>query len=132
MALLKKYHLSADLAGEFEVPDDILSERCCRQLLKDYLVIYRNNQRQWSASTKGRSEIANSNAKPRPQKGSGNARQGTLKAPQFRGGGVVFGPKPKRNQSTSLNKRRKAGSFSLLAFWRKFVRACSLFWRMKG
>ncbi|UCF31205.1 MAG: 50S ribosomal protein L4 [bacterium] len=65
--------------------------------------------RRGSSSSKGRSEVRGGGAKPFRQKGTGRARQGTIRAPQMRGGGVVFGPKP-RDFSKSMNKKmsRKA------------------------
>jgi large subunit ribosomal protein L4 len=71
------------------------------------LIAYRANQRQWSANTKGRSEVNHSGQKPHPQKGTGRARQGFLGAAQYKGGGRVFGPKPKFDQCVKVNKKEK-------------------------
>ncbi len=111
MATIKKYDLTGTSVGEVEMDD--IQEKECGQLIKDYIVAYRHNQRQWSASTKGRSEVSHSTKKPHPQKGTGRARQGSLAAPQFRGGGIVFGPKPKFDQHVRVNRkeRRKALRF---------------------
>src|SRR5271168_1072268 len=76
-------------------------------MVKDYIVALRANARQWSANTKGRSEVKHTTKKPHPQKGGGRARQGSLVAPQFRGGGIVFGPKPKFDQHVKINKKEK-------------------------
>ncbi|NGX54258.1 MAG: hypothetical protein K1000chlam4_00983, partial [Chlamydiae bacterium] len=75
-----------------------------------YIVALRKNKRQWSANTKGRSEVNHSNKKPHRQKGTGSARQGTLAAPQYRGGGIVFGPKPKKDMFTRINKKERRSS----------------------
>jgi large subunit ribosomal protein L4 len=64
------------------------------------------NKRQGNASTKGRSEVHGSNAKPYKQKGTGRARRGDKKSPVMVGGGVVFGPKP-RDYSWSMPKKAK-------------------------
>lgn len=107
MATVKKYNLEGKEVGEIQIDDAQLETEISQQLLKDYLVAIRENKRQWSANTKGRSEISHSNAKPHPQKGTGRARQGTLAAPQFKGGGIVFGPKPKFDQHVKVNKKEK-------------------------
>jgi large subunit ribosomal protein L4 len=66
--------------------------------------------------TKGRTEVSHSNKKPYRQKGTGNARQGSLASPQFRGGGIVFGPKPKFDQHIRVNrKERQLASRQLFA-----------------
>lgn len=116
MSTLKKYNLSGEEIGEVTVDKSFLDVDASRQMIKDYIVALRANIRQWSANTKGRSEVSHSNKKPFRQKGTGNARQGTLAAPQFRGGGIVFGPKPKFNQHIRINrKERHLASRHLLA-----------------
>lgn len=107
MATLKKYNLVGEEVGSLEVPDELLNVKAAPQMVKDYIIAIRENQRQWSASTKGRSEVNHSTKKPHRQKGTGLARQGSLAAPQYKGGGVVFGPKPKFNQHVSINQKEK-------------------------
>ena len=115
MATFQKVNLIGESVGNIEVSDELLSMKKNPQLIKDYLVAIRNNKRQWSASTQGRSEVNHSNKKPHAQKGTGNARQGFLGAPQYRGGGVVFGPKPKFDQHVRINrKERRAAKGALL------------------
>ena len=85
------------------------------QMVKDYLVALAYNQRQWSASTQVRSEVNHTKAKPHRQKGTGKARQGFLGAPQYKGGAVVFGPRPKFNQHIRINqKQRQAAVLQLV------------------
>ncbi|MCC5832114.1 MAG: 50S ribosomal protein L4 [Chlamydiales bacterium] len=116
MGTLKKYNLKGETVGEVSVDDSFLDIDANRQMIKDYIVALRANIRQWSANTKGRTEVSHSNKKPYRQKGTGNARQGTLAAPQFRGGGIVFGPKPKFDQHIRINrKERQLASRHLLA-----------------
>ncbi|MEZ5315444.1 MAG: 50S ribosomal protein L4 [Chlamydiales bacterium] len=107
MQNLEKYNLQGEVTGEVVIEDAFLNLHVNPQLVKDYIVALRANQRQWSANTKGRSEVSHSNKKPHRQKGTGNARQGTLAAPQYRGGGVVFGPKPKFNQHIRINRKER-------------------------
>lgn len=107
MAIIKKYNLSGDEVGQLALDDSLLDGMANPQMIKDYLVAYRANQRQWSANTKGRSEVSHSSQKPHPQKGTGRARQGCLAAPQYKGGGRAFGPKPKFDQQVRVNKKEK-------------------------
>ena len=67
---------------------------------------YRNNQRQGTAKTKTRAEVVGGSAKPWRQKGTGRARAGTIRAAQWRGGGIVFGPRP-RNYRTEIPKKMR-------------------------
>lgn len=107
MTMLKKYDISGKEIGEVPIEDSILRYKANPQMVKDYLVALRNNQRQWSANTKGRKEVNRTGAKPHQQKGLGRARQGCFAAPQYRGGGIVFGPKPKFDVRTRINKKEK-------------------------
>lgn len=116
MATLKKYDLTGQQIGEVEIDDAFIDVEVNGQMIKDYIVALRANARQWSASTQGRSEVAHSKKKPHRQKGTGRARQGFLGAPQFKGGGVVFGPKPKFNMHVRINrKERRLAILSLIA-----------------
>lgn len=116
MANLKKYDIDGRELGECSVDSSLVEAATNSQLVKDYIVAIRNNLRQWSASTQGRSEVNHSNKKPHPQKGTGRARQGRLSSPQYKGGGVVFGPKPKFNQHVRINrKERRSALRALLA-----------------
>ncbi len=107
MANIKKYNLSGEQIGELSLDDTLLQGGANPQMIKDYLVAYRANQRQWSANTKTRAEVNHSGQKPHPQKGTGRARQGYLGSPQYKGGGRVFGPRPKFDQQVRLNKKEK-------------------------
>lgn len=116
MATLKKYNLNGEEVGEVTIDDQFLDVDANRQMIKDYIVALRANARQWSASTKGRSEVKHTTKKPFRQKGTGNARQGSLVSPQYRGGGIVFGPKPKFDQHVRINKKeRRLATRHLLA-----------------
>jgi len=84
------------------------------QVVHDYVVAVQANQRLWSASTRDRSLVSGSNAKPWRQKGTGRARAGTLKSPLFRGGGTIHGPKPKP-KSVRINLPRKVRRLALEA-----------------
>lgn len=107
MVKLKKFDIQGKTLEEVEVEDTWLRTAVSKQLIKDYIVAIRANARQWSANTKTRSEVCHSNQKPHKQKGTGKARQGRLSSPQYKGGGVVFGPKPKFDQHVAINRKEK-------------------------
>ena len=107
MSTLKKYNLKGEQLGDVAVEETFLNVEANSQMIKDYIVAIRENARQWSASTKTRAEVKATNKKPHPQKKLGRARQGSLVSPQFKGGGVVFGPKPKFDQHVRINKKER-------------------------
>ncbi len=116
MATLKKYDIQGKEVGTVQVDDALLEGGAHSQSIKDYLVALRNNARQWSASTKVRKEINRTGRKPHPQKGQGRSRQGDLAAPHYKGGGIVFGPKPKFDIHVRINKKeRRAAIRTLIA-----------------
>lgn len=115
VATLKKYDLAGQALGDIDIDDALLSTAANAQMIKDYLVAIRANRRQWSASTQTRAEVSHSKKKPFAQKGTGNARQGFLGSPQFRGGGRVHAPRPKFDQHVRINKKsvaRRSAVFS--------------------
>lgn len=116
MAKLKKYNLAGKEVGDVTVDEKLANAEANSQMIKDYIIALRANARQWSANTKTRSEVKHTTKKPHPQKGQGRARHGSLVGPQFRGGGRVFGPKPKFDQHVKINqKERKAAIRFLIA-----------------
>ena len=114
MTKLKKYNIAGKEIGHVEVNETFLNAEANGQMIKDYIVAIRANARQWSANTKGRSEVNHSTKKPHPQKGGGRARQGMLSAPQYKGGGRVFGPKPKFDQHIRINKKERRAAIRFL------------------
>lgn len=90
--------------GDMEVADDLLVLNRGQQALKDVIVAYRAALRAGTASTLTKGEVAGSNRKPWAQKGLGLARAGYRQSPLWRGGGVVFGPKP-RSYHVSVNRK---------------------------
>lgn len=114
MVNLKKYNLQGEEIGEVAVSESMTQARVNLQLIKDLIVSLNNNKRQWSASTKTRAEVKHTTKKPHKQKGTGRARQGSTVSPQFRGGGIVFGPKPKENVRDRINKKQKRAALKHL------------------
>lgn len=115
MATLKKYDLLGAEIGQVELDDALLeSQKAHPQSMKDYIVAIRKNARQWSANTKTRAQLGRTGRKPHPQKGGGRSRQGDLAAPQYKGGGIVFGPQPKRDIHVRINQKEKKAAIRAL------------------
>ena len=114
MATLKKYNLAGKEVGQVAIEEHLINAEASSQMVKDYIVALRANARQWSANTKTRSEVKHTTKKPHPQKGQGRARQGSLVAPQYRGGGHVFGPRPKFDQHVKINQKEKKAAIRFL------------------
>ena len=106
MADVRVYNEKGKAVGTVAVAERIAAREPHPQLIHDYVVAAQANQRQWSANTRDRSQVTGSTAKPWRQKGTGRARAGSLKSPIFRGGGTVFGPKPK-GKSVRVNLPKK-------------------------
>ena len=81
--------------GEFEVTFELVENGRGTQAVHDVVVAYQANQRMGTACTKTAGEVAGTNKKPWRQKGTGRARAGSFQSPLWRGGGVVFGPRPR-------------------------------------
>ncbi|MEO6036685.1 MAG: 50S ribosomal protein L4 [Verrucomicrobiota bacterium] len=100
-------------AGELEVKFEVIEDGKGTQAVHDAVTAYRAAQRSGTACTKTAGEVQGTNKKPWKQKGTGRARAGSFRSPLWRGGGVVFGPKPrdfskKVNGSTKKLALRKA------------------------
>ena len=99
-----------DLKGskvkDITVNDEIFKIEGNDIVLKKAIRLQMDSLRQGTASTKGRSDVSGGGRKPYRQKGTGNARQGTIRAPHYRGGGVVFGPTP-RSYSFKMNRKER-------------------------
>src|SRR5882672_5443833 len=81
--------------GELDVKFPLVEDGSGTQAVHDVVVAYRANQRMGTACTKTAGEVAGTNKKPWKQKGTGRARAGSFQSPLWRGGGVVFGPRPR-------------------------------------
>src|SRR6266550_2178253 len=92
--------------GELEVKFPLIEDGKGTQAVHDAVVAYQAAQRMGTACTKNVGEVAGTNKKPWRQKGTGRARAGSFQSPLWRGGGVVFGPKP-RDFTKKVNNRTK-------------------------
>jgi large subunit ribosomal protein L4 len=90
----------------FALPTDYFDGTVNEPVLHQAVKVYLNNQRQGTAMTKNRSFVSGGNQKPWKQKGTGRARQGSTRAPHWRGGGIVFGPIP-RDYRTDIPRKVK-------------------------
>ena len=106
MATAKRFNENGEGASSVELPDDLFGAEIHSQALYEYVKCYLANQRQGTAKTKERGEVAYSTAKLYRQKGTGRARAGSAKSPIREGGGTIFGPKP-RDHRKHLHGRVK-------------------------
>ncbi|MBR5468694.1 MAG: 50S ribosomal protein L4 [Firmicutes bacterium] len=106
MADVKVYNMSGAEVGTINLNDEIFGIDVNEHAMHLAVVQYLANQRQGTQSAKTRAEVSGGGRKPWRQKGTGRARQGSIRSPQWTGGGVVFAPKP-RDYSFKLNKKLK-------------------------
>src|SRR3954468_12316491 len=107
--MIEAPHYAADGAkrgANFALPEEYFDGTVNEPVLHQAVKVYLNNQRQGTHMTKSRSFVSGGNQKPWKQKGTGRARQGSIRAPHWRGGGVVFGPTP-RDYRTDIPRKVK-------------------------
>jgi len=105
MAKIDLFNQSGSSVGEIELNDAVFAIEPNNQAMFDAVLTYRASLRQGTHSTKTRSEVRGGGRKPWRQKGTGRARQGSIRSPQWRGGGVVFGPTPEKNYKLKMNRK---------------------------
>ena len=106
MANVAIYNMEGNEVGSLELNDAVFGVEINEHLVHMAVVQQLANNRQGTQKAKTRSEVRGGGKKPWRQKGTGHARQGSIRAPQWKGGGVVFAPKP-RDYSFKLNKKEK-------------------------
>lgn len=109
------YNIEGDQVGEVELNDAIFGIEPNVAVMHQALVRQLANARQGTHSTKTRGEVSGGGRKPWPQKGTGRARQGSIRAPQWVGGGTVFGPKPRSYYQKMPKKMRRLALRSALS-----------------
>ena len=115
MAKVKVYNMKGEAVGNIDLSEKIFGADYNEPLIHQAVVTYLCNNRQGTKSTLTRTEVRGGGAKPWRQKGTGRARQGSIRAPQWTKGGVVFAPKS-RDFSKKMNKEAKRGAlFSALS-----------------
>ena len=109
MPSIAVYNMSKQQVGEVILSDDVFDVEVRESLIHQALRIQLANRRAGTVAVKNRSAVRGGGKKPFKQKGTGNARQGCSRAPQYPGGGVAFGPQPK-TYNLSMNKKARAAA----------------------
>jgi len=109
------YNMAGQQVEELELDERLFAAPVRPDLMHEVVLMYLAGQRQGTHKVKNRSEVAGGGRKPWKQKGTGRARQGSIRSPQWKGGGVVFGPTP-RSYKYRLNKKvRRLALYSALS-----------------
>ena len=106
MAKVSVFNMEGNEVGDIELADSIFNVEINEHLVHMAVVSQLANNRQGTQSAKTRSEVSGGGRKPWRQKGTGHARQGSIRAAQWKGGGIIFAPKP-RDYEIRLNKKEK-------------------------
>ena len=106
MPKIDVYNIEGKKVSDLELNESVFGIEPNEKIVHSVLVNYLANQRQGTANTKTRAEVSGGGRKPWRQKGTGRARQGSIRAPQWFKGGIALGPKP-RDYSYTLNKKEK-------------------------
>jgi large subunit ribosomal protein L4 len=109
MANVSVYNMEGSEVGKMDLNDNVFAANVNEHLMHMAVVLQLANKRQGTQKAKTRSEVRGGGKKPWRQKGTGHARQGSIRAPQWTGGGVVFAPTP-RDYSFKMNRKEKAGA----------------------
>ena len=114
--LVKVYDKKAKEIGNMELSDEVFAKEYNEAIIHQCVVAQMNNMRQGTKSTLTRTEVRGGGKKPWRQKGTGNARQGSIRAPQWIKGGVVFAPKPRDFSQKVNGKMRRAALKSAISY----------------
>ena len=116
MPKIDVYDINGKKVKELELNEAVFGIEPNEAVVHSVLVNFLANQRQGTQSTKTRSEVSGGGRKPWRQKGTGRARQGSTRSPQWPGGGIVFGPKPRSYDKKMNRKERRLALKSALAY----------------
>ena len=114
--LVNVYDKKAKEIGNMELSDEVFAKEYNEAIIHQCVVAQMNNMRQGTKSTLTRTEVRGGGKKPWRQKGTGNARQGSIRAPQWIKGGVVFAPKPRDFSQKVNSKMKKAALQSAISY----------------
>ncbi len=115
MPKLNVYNIEGKKVSDIDLKEEIFGIEPNEAIIHSVLVNYLANQRQGTQSTKTRSEVSGGGRKPWRQKGTGRARQGSIRAPQWIKGGIALGPKPRSYKYTVNKKERRLAVKSMLS-----------------
>ena len=115
MATIDVYDIKKNKVGEMDLNDVVFNGEVKEYLIHEAVKIQLANRRAGTVAVKNRSAVSGGGKKPYRQKGTGQARQGTIRAPHYPGGGVAFGPQPKTYNLSMNKKARKAALRSALS-----------------
>lgn len=115
MSKIEVKNVQGEAVETLEFSDGVFGIEPNIPVMHHVVVAYEATLRQGTHSTKNRSAVSGGGAKPYRQKGTGRARQGTIRAPQWAGGGVVFGPVPRSHAKRANNKEKKLAMRSVLS-----------------
>ena len=115
MAKTQVLSLKGEKVKDLTLKDSVWNIEVNEPVMHDAIVLAQASLRQGTASTKTRSEVSGGGRKPYKQKGTGNARQGSTRSPQWPGGGIVFGPKPRKYDKKQNRKERRLALKSALS-----------------
>ena len=115
MPKIDVYDMQGKKVSNIELNDSVFGIEPNEEIVHEALVNYMANQRQGTASTKTRAEVSGGGRKPWRQKGTGRARQGSIRAPQWFKGGIALGPKPRDYRYTINKKERRLAIKSVLS-----------------
>lgn len=107
MPSVKIYNVKGETVGQEELSAEYFGVKPSSTLIHQIVVAQEANRRTTKAHTKTRGDIAGGGKKPWKQKGTGRARQGSIRSPQWVGGGIVFGPNKERNYTVKINRKAK-------------------------
>ena len=104
------YNFSGKVVGDIELPDAVFAHSWNADLVHQALLTQVANRRQTTAHTKNRAEVSGGGKKPWRQKGTGRARQGSIRSPIWRGGGVAHGPRKEKVFENKINRKMLRGA----------------------
>ncbi len=116
MSKLELLNIDGEKVKDIKLNDNVFGIKPNDVVLQDAIVLYMASTRQGTHSTKTRAEVSGGGRKPWRQKGTGNARQGSIRAVQWRKGGIAFGPKPRDYSKKQNKKERRLALLSALSY----------------